>query len=364
MDREKSAQVLSSLPILCNTMALLMGGQGGGATAGLGILRRWFGRAEDCAARAVGLRWLADVRRSDLFRRAERIASVLRNLSPTDRQFDFTLDLLNAIADTKRIGARTGGLPKAPTIRMLEYLIEQPITSPEEDNALRRIIKKAVTRLDFQEGSVLLFDETRKRLFFYLSVSPVADKLKGLRVPIANSIAGSILRTGQAAYIADVLESGQHYGAIDRKTGVRTESILGAPMRSGDRTVGVIELVNRKTQNPCGQDDIEAFMQAAQAAERRIEKIRICHAVCTAFLQCVDIIRRRKGAGLAETCRRWKMPTDARLAFQAALAVQQVAESGKDVSALCVKLLRGLRGLVGSRSIALPHLCGRYGKKA
>ncbi|NOZ21860.1 MAG: GAF domain-containing protein [Planctomycetes bacterium] len=360
MAKQKRTHILSAVPVLCNTAAVVMQGDGrGGTDTALRLLRAWCG--------AAGKQWLAAVKQSAVFRRTAAVVSELRGVPRPGREFDFAMDLLTTLATVSKIDS-PATLPKAPAAKALAALIDSPAPGGNEDAALRRIIKRAVKRFNFQEGSLLLFDEAKQDLFFHLSVSPVADTLLGLRVPIENSIAGSILRTGQPVYIADVLESGQHYGEIDRKTGMRTESILGAPLLSRDRPLGVIELVNRKTAAPCGQDDIEEFVRVARDAEVLAGGILLRQAICDLFRRCVNSMLGRKKPGtldeLQRTSRRWKMAADARLAFQAAIAVQRVAESGRDVTAMCVKLLRRLRGLAAAPGIAFPQLGSRHGKKA
>lgn len=373
MTRKSLTPRLSRLPTVINTMAILMGGgepseavvAGGCALpsalvaevnklfaeatrrdAGLRVLCDWAGGLPDTAVRDRARRWLMASKTSPVFRRSVEMGACLRGVRCGEEESAFALALVEAFAAVCHVPGQGRADGAGPDGRTLRGLLDHhgPDTSQGArsiGSVLRRLVDWAVGHFRFREGSLLLYDESRNDLRFYLSVSPVAGKLAGLRVPIEGSIAGTLLRTGHPAYVADVLHSGQHYGEVDRATGVRTESILGAPLVARDRPIGVIEMVNRRTRKPCSQRDLEDLTALAGVIARIVEGLRRRDDILTCFLQSIAAVAGRQGGGMS---RRRRISADARWALRAAMAIGEISRSGVAASA-CGRVLRRLQGL-------------------
>jgi GAF domain-containing protein len=116
---------------------------------------------------------------------------------------------------------------------------------------LQEVVARAVAAVGAAEGSILVPDEG-EHLRFLVSHSPAAAKLAGLRVPVAGSIAGYVLGTGQMTAVGDLAEerSPQFYAEIDRQVGVATRTYLVVPVVLGSRVGGVATYVNRPGPPP------------------------------------------------------------------------------------------------------------------
>jgi Nif-specific regulatory protein len=111
------------------------------------------------------------------------------------------------------------------------------------------VLARATESLGAEACSILLLEPGADELRFLATSDPsagVAERLAGLRFPADRGIAGRVLREGRARHVVDVAEDTAFYPAVDEQTGVRTRSLLCAPLRTADGTIGVIEVINRR----------------------------------------------------------------------------------------------------------------------
>jgi len=147
---------------------------------------------------------------------------------------------------------------------------------------LQEVVARAVAVVGAAEGSILVPDNDESYLRFLVSHSPTADRLAGLRVPIARSIVGYVFGTGQMMAVGDITEerSVQFYAEIDRQVGVATRTYLVVPILHGSRVGGVATYVNRPTPppyQPFQQHEMEqarAFASLEAVLLRYLERTR------------------------------------------------------------------------------------------
>jgi len=94
--------------------------------------------------------------------------------------------------------------------------------------------------------SMLMVDEERGELTFELALGEKAKDVSGFRVKIGEGIAGWVAETGKPTIVNDVAKDPRFSGKFDAETQFRTRSILCAPLISRGRTIGVVEIINRK----------------------------------------------------------------------------------------------------------------------
>src|SRR5207247_4490098 len=59
-------------------------------------------------------------------------------------------------------------------------------------------------------------------------------------------IAGWVVEQGEPTVVSDPMSDPRFYGGIDEKSGSETKSILADPMKTRERTIGVIEMINKR----------------------------------------------------------------------------------------------------------------------
>ncbi len=135
----------------------------------------------------------------------------------------------------------------------------------------QRISEQAAEVLEAQGASVLILDSTRNELVFEAVTGPGADVLLGERFPADLGIAGEALRTGRVIRVDDVTQNAKFFPGIDRKTKLKTSSIMAAPLIHDQEIIGVLEVVNpigRLRFEPRDVEMLELFANLVAAAAR------------------------------------------------------------------------------------------------
>ena len=146
---------------------------------------------------------------------------------------------------------------------------------------LKMIMQKVSELLRPQIWSLLLVDERDGDLYFEAAVGEGAEKIKGLRVKLGEGIAGWVAREGEPVLVPDVQSDPRFTGRFDDASKFRTSSILAVPLRSKQRTLGVIELINgdrnadgRPDRGPFSEDDVRTLASIADYAAIALENAR------------------------------------------------------------------------------------------
>lgn len=86
-----------------------------------------------------------------------------------------------------------------------------------------------------------------------------------------------MIEHGEPLVVSDVRGDKRFNQQIDRLTGFSTESIIALPMRCGERTTGVVEIINFADDISFGEEKVrllQAFVdQASVALENLIERL-------------------------------------------------------------------------------------------
>ena len=107
--------------------------------------------------------------------------------------------------------------------------------------------------LDADRMTIYAIDQAKKELY---SKFLALDTVKEIRLPISEkSIAGYVAASGRVVNIADAYDKAElarisptlsFDGSWDKKTGFRTQQILGMPIIHEGRPIGVVQLLNKK----------------------------------------------------------------------------------------------------------------------
>ena len=143
------------------------------------------------------------------------------------------------------------------------------------DALLNRIVNIAVELSCCEAASILLYDQKSDRLFFQTCSN--IDKLplmQGMHVPGNGSLAGWVIAHRQVVVVPDVRRDGRHYEQIDQSLKFSTSSLMGLPMVTKDKIIGVLEVVN-KLAGEFTQDDQDVLTVLSAQAAVAIENTRL-----------------------------------------------------------------------------------------
>jgi len=132
--------------------------------------------------------------------------------------------------------------------QQLLRLVELSVTlnsTLDLDALLQLITATATELLDCEAASILLYDEKNPRLYFAAATGSDPAKLAEIPVPMEGSLAGTIFRTNQPIILNNAEQDPRHYSLVSDHIKFKIDTLLGVPMPIKDRTVGVLEAVNK-----------------------------------------------------------------------------------------------------------------------
>ena len=145
------------------------------------------------------------------------------------------------------------------------------------DVLLSRIVAVAAEISLAEEGTILLYDETCQQLFFQTATNiSQRPEMQGMAVPIEGSLAGWVFSHRQAVNVSDARKDIRHYEGIDQAIQFSTDALVGIPMITKGKVIGVLEAVN-KIDGDFNSEDIELLTALAAHAAVAIENARLFH---------------------------------------------------------------------------------------
>jgi signal transduction histidine kinase len=134
------------------------------------------------------------------------------------------------------------------------------------DILLSRIVHAAAEVSGSEAASILLYDDTSRQLYFQVSTNIDEPTRRGITVPLEGSIAGWIVNNRKPVRVTDVKNDARFFGEVAQLTGFVTESILGVPLITKNKIVGVLEALNKQRGKFSDADESMLLVLGAQAA--------------------------------------------------------------------------------------------------
>lgn len=134
------------------------------------------------------------------------------------------------------------------------------------DILLSRIVHAAAEISGSEAASILLYDDTSRQLYFQVSTNMDESMRRGLIVPLEGSIAGWIVNNRKPVRITNAHDDPRFFSNIEETTGFSTESLLGIPLVTKNKIVGVLEAINKNKGKFSDGDESMLLVLGAQAA--------------------------------------------------------------------------------------------------
>ena len=115
--------------------------------------------------------------------------------------------------------------------------------------------------------SIALLSADGTELVFTTATGGAAASVSGLRMPAGEGIAGWVATTGQPLAVDDLTGDPRFAANVAESTGYIPQAILASPIETGERLLGVIEILDRDPNRAGAADDLSLLeLFAHQAA--------------------------------------------------------------------------------------------------
>jgi PAS domain S-box-containing protein len=169
---------------------------------------------------------------------------------------------LESRRNTKTLQKRVDGLEALQRVgRSVTALLDL-------DNVLTVVVDSAVELTGAEEGSLLLLDEATGELYMRAARNFQDEFVRKFRLPIRDSLAGQVLRTGRPITIDEKTPQ-------KIKTSYLVHTLIYVPLQVRGRVIGVLGVDNRQSGHPFLEDHIILVAALADFAAIAIDNARL-----------------------------------------------------------------------------------------
>jgi signal transduction protein with GAF and PtsI domain len=141
------------------------------------------------------------------------------------------------------------------------------LAPPTTTLLLRSIVEATVALFDAEASSIALYDPASGQLVFQVAAGSQGDGVVGLAIGPDQGIAGYVFSTGLPLALSDVANDARFGRSAAERTGYVPRSVVAVPLLDDEGSIGVLEVLDRRSQAAFDLRDIElAAVFARQAA--------------------------------------------------------------------------------------------------
>ncbi|MCX7941692.1 MAG: HD domain-containing protein [Dictyoglomaceae bacterium] len=153
---------------------------------------------------------------------------------------------------------------------------------------LNLIMTLSKETLEAEASSLMLLDEKTQELTFEVALGEKGDVIKKFRIPIGEGIAGWVAKTGEPLIVNNVERDPRFAKKYDSATSFKTKSILCVPLKTQDKIIGVIEVLNKIGNDNFDKNDLNLLQAIANQAAIAIENARLYQDLKELFFDTVE----------------------------------------------------------------------------
>jgi len=174
---------------------------------------------------------------------------------------------------------------RAKRLALLSQL-SQVLNSTLDPKEIRRRTMEAATRLMKAEvGSLLLVHEENRRLYFEVALGEREEDLKTISLNFGEGIAGWVAQHGKPLIVNSPGKDPRFFKGVDERTEFKTRNIICVPVRVKEKTIGVLEAVNKKGKGRFNKEDLFLLISLADQVAIALDNSRLYQELEEMFFQ-------------------------------------------------------------------------------
>ncbi len=200
-------------------------------------------------------------------------------VSPSSKELDFlirkALREKEFLTENKALKNNLVNLKKE--LDFFEEVSKTLTSTLELNDILSTIMEKAKKIIKAEAWSFLLIDQETGDLVLEKTSGKKVDKkkIKKIRMKMGEGIAGWVAQELVPVVVPDVSTDPRFSSKIDKQFTLKTKSIICVPIKSKGNILGVLEIVNKTTNEPFTKDDLNLILRIVDHAAIAIERSSI-----------------------------------------------------------------------------------------
>lgn len=164
------------------------------------------------------------------------------------------------------------------SLKQLTFLYDTSqalISTLDLREVLDNTMELATKTLNASASSLMLVKEGTKELVFEIPHGQNRELLRSYHMSMDEGITGWVATHGVPALVNDVSQDERFSRKTDARTGFLTMSVVCVPLQIKDRTIGVLEALNKRSEEGFTDDDLRLLSTLAAQAAIAIENARL-----------------------------------------------------------------------------------------
>jgi signal transduction histidine kinase len=140
---------------------------------------------------------------------------------------------------------------------------------------LKSVVEAASELTDSETACILLLDQKTGQLYLEATTGKQLVETERVIIPVEDSLAGWIIQNGESLVVDNIFGDGSRLNEVDSLSRFEVRAILGAPLKLTDKSIGVLEVFNKRLDASFTSDDIHMLTTLAAQAAVAIENARL-----------------------------------------------------------------------------------------
>jgi len=195
-------------------------------------------------------------------------------------------DALSPISNESLAEARRNEADHLSTMIKLSALMN---SSLEIATIRERAISAASTLLHCQASSLLMINDQTGGLYFDVATGKNSDIIKKIELQKGEGIAGWVAENKTGIIIRDAQNDPRFFKKADKKSGFITQSMVCVPVLNKDKTIGVLQAIN-KSEDTFTKEDARLLVALANQIAVALENARLYDELKESLYSVVSVL--------------------------------------------------------------------------
>ncbi len=143
------------------------------------------------------------------------------------------------------------------------------------EDVLNYAMEWAEEFMDAEASTVYELDEEKSELFIRIARGAKKESVETIKFELGKGISGHVVQTGQPMVIQDVRKEKRFSPKFDSITGFRTRSMICVPLILRGKTIGALQVLNKKSGDLFTQIDVELLTTMSQQIAVAMENAKL-----------------------------------------------------------------------------------------
>lgn len=195
---------------------------------------------------------------------------------PTGNERDLLTAFLQAVGNAVGLVGELSLTKERLGQLSLFYQVAQSMASTFDlGKVLDDTMQLATAVLDATASALMLVEEKSQELVFEYAYGEMGNILRKQRTPMDEGIAGWVASHGVPVVVNNAKQDPRFSTTVDTRTGFLTRSVVCAPVQIRGRTIGVLEALNKRSEEGFDSEDLRLMITTANQAAIAIENARL-----------------------------------------------------------------------------------------